>query len=106
MILDHLSYGGSGKTKAEAGVYSGFSICMRKADGSLVRRQYVLLTNVVRFAGETACVLPPPLLNPASIAKTGAMPSLSQSPAAAPPTPEKRSLMQRFKEKLQTWRHH
>jgi hypothetical protein len=105
VLLDRISYGGSGNSKSEPGVYSGFSVCMRKANGTLVRRQYVLLTNVVRFAGETACVLPPPLLNPAAIAKTRAVPAPPQ-PQATAPAPEKRSLMQRLKEKLQSWRRH
>ena len=43
---------GAGKAAAK---YPGFSICMEKKDGQRVRREYALLGNVVRFAGEQPC---------------------------------------------------
>lgn len=41
--------------------YPGFSICVEKADGQLYRRSFAFVVNVVRFAGEGPCQLPPPL---------------------------------------------
>ena len=39
---------------------AGFSLCLEKKDGQKYRRQYTMVGNVVRSAGETPCELPPP----------------------------------------------
>lgn len=45
---------------ADAAEYPGFSICMEKKDGERHRRNYALLANVVRYAGEESCEAPAP----------------------------------------------
>ena len=42
-------------TRSKAARYPGFSICMEKKDGQRYRREYALLANVIRFAGEYPC---------------------------------------------------
>jgi len=98
VLLDQIGYAGAGRVRGETVKYPGFSICMRKKDGSLVRRDYVLLTNIVRFAGEKSCELPPPVFTVASTSKTGAQPPASPPPAPAPAA-ENRGLVQKLKEK-------
>jgi hypothetical protein len=45
-----------------AGKYPGFSVCVQKKDGTRVRRDYAVLGNAVRYAGEKACEPTAPLL--------------------------------------------
>jgi hypothetical protein len=78
VLLGEVEYGGAKG--------SGFSLCLEKKDGQQVRRQYALLGNVVRSAGEGPCELPAPVW----VAKA------EGAPAAA--APEKReSLVDRVK---------
>jgi hypothetical protein len=61
----------------------------------------VLLTNIVRFAGERSCELPPPVFNLAVLAKPGSQPPVN----VPPPAPEQaaqqeRGLVQKLKGKL------
>jgi len=56
-----LSSGGKGKAQAAAAKYGGFSVCIEKKDGQRYRREYALLGNIVRFAGESPCEAPPPV---------------------------------------------
>jgi len=42
-------------SKSEAVKYPGFSICVEKKDGQRYRREYALLSNIIRFAGEQPC---------------------------------------------------
>jgi hypothetical protein len=39
---------------------SGFSVCVDKADGQRMRREFTLQGNSVRFSSEQACEAPPP----------------------------------------------
>lgn len=98
VLVQQVSYGGAGKSGAPAN-YPGFSICMRKKDGSLVRRDYALLTNIVRFAGEQACQMPPPVFN-VDVFKKPVLPLQSASSAAPAPAAESTSFLQRMKTKL------
>jgi hypothetical protein len=92
--------------KGDPGRFPGFSICMRKKDGSLVRRNYVLLTNIVRFAGESGCEIPPPVYTPPQVSKRGVQ-RVPANPAPEPALPEKKpGLMERLKTKLQAFLHH
>lgn len=79
---------GTGKATAK---YPGFSICMEKKDGQRLRREYALLGNVVRFAGEKPCE-----------AQTGAMtatkgPGLESLPETAP---QKEGWLERMKKRF------
>jgi hypothetical protein len=85
--------------------YPGFSVCLRKKDGTLARRDYVLLTNIVRFAGERACELPPPIFNLALLAKPAAAP-LVPVPAAAPElAADNRGFLEKLKGKVKALLH-
>jgi len=103
VLLDRFAYAG-GNTRGQPVKYPGFSICMRKQDGSLVRREYVLLTNIVRVAGERACELPAPVFVMPSTTKTAA-PLSSEPKTAAPPAAEKRGIVERLKERWRGWWH-
>jgi hypothetical protein len=75
----------SGTTKSP-----GFSICVEK-NGQRVRREYALVGNVIRFAGDHACETPVQMAN-------------LQNPAPLPvseaaPAPPKVSLAERLKKK-------
>jgi len=99
--LEQVSYGGGGKTNAAPVKYPGFSLCVKNKDGQLVRREYALLTNIVRFAGERACELPPPVFNVQALLAKSKQPQQSPVPVAAPEQPkEDRGLMQKLKSKL------
>jgi hypothetical protein len=81
----------AGSKNQPAGAFSGFSVCVQKADGQRYRREYAFLSNVVRFAGESPCEAPPPLpLKPAAA---------PAAPSPAAPT-VKKPLGQRF---LEQW---
>jgi hypothetical protein len=92
-----LSGGSQSKAVSAAGKYPGFSICLEKSDGTRVRREYVLLTNVIRYAGEAACETPTPVF------ATAAQPNLPNVPESAPAPKE--PLSKRFKEKLRSMTH-
>jgi hypothetical protein len=86
-----LSGGSRSKAVIPAGKYPGFSICMDRSDGTRVSREYVLLTNMIRYAGEAPCEAPAP----AFAAAPSTLRNVPESPAAA-----KEPLSRRFKEKL------
>ena len=106
VLVEQIPYAGISRTAGAPVKYPGFSICMRKQDGSMVRRDYVLLTNIVRFAGERSCTVPPPVINVAALfAKTGSQAAPRTSPAAAPPPvnaqpADRPSFLQRLKGKV------
>jgi hypothetical protein len=80
--------------------YPGFSVCFQRKDGSRVRREYALLTNVIRTAGERPCEAQGSLQDwIAAAAKAGAGPA----PSAAPSAPAKPSLAERVKGKVRSW---
>jgi hypothetical protein len=92
--VDYASAAGKGKSPA-ASKFPGFSICTRKADGQLHRREFALLGNVVRFAGEQACELPPPVW----VAKAAPAPA-NAAPAETAAAPPKESLADRLKNRI------
>lgn len=92
VLLNDVNYGGG---RGEPGKYPGFSLCLEKADGQKYRREYAVLGNVVRYAGERPCELPPPVWAP----KPAAAPTI----AAAVPEAPKESFTHRWKEKVKGW---
>lgn len=96
--IEQVNYGGGGKTNAAPVKYPGFSLCVRNKDGQLVRRDYALLTNIVRFAGESACQLPPPVFNVQALLAKSKQPLVPSAPAEQPK--DERGLMQKLKSKL------
>lgn len=55
VLLKDIEYSISDRPRATVGKYPGFSVCVEGKDGQRYRREYVLLTNIVRFAGEYPC---------------------------------------------------
>src|SRR5262249_29885358 len=83
--------GPKGRADATA-KYPGFSVCTERKDGQRSRREFAVMANIVRFAGERPCeALTPfePLKAPAPVA----VPQTAQTPA-----PE--TLLQRVKRRL------
>jgi hypothetical protein len=78
-----------------AGKYPGFSICVENDQGQVYRREFALISNIVRFAGERPCQPPEPLI-------AGATPPKAAAPALeSPPAPQPRgSLWQRFRKRV------
>jgi hypothetical protein len=71
-------------------------VCLEKADGKKYRREYAVLGNIVRFAGEHPCELPPPVWSP--------KPAGTAAAAAVPEsTPTQESLGKRLKDKVTRW---
>jgi uncharacterized protein YgiM (DUF1202 family) len=87
-VLQHEVDFGTGKTAAK---YPGFSICMERKDGQRVRREYALLGNVIRSAGEQPCEA-----QPASVAAAKGS-GLSLLPETAP---AKESWWQRLRKRF------
>ncbi|HEY2018693.1 MAG TPA: hypothetical protein VGH38_34550 [Bryobacteraceae bacterium] len=81
------------------GKYPGFSVCVEKKDGQRVRREYVLLTNIIRFAGEYPCEPVPPMLETLKAPATG--PAI---PTTGLPAPAE-SFAERFKKRLKALTH-
>ena len=65
------------------GKYPGFSVCVENRDGQRVRREFVMIANIVRFAGEQPCEPPVPIdfLKSPTALKTAPEPA---TPANAP----------------------
>jgi hypothetical protein len=60
--LEQVAYGAPVKTRAQttaSNIYPGFSVCLEKKDGNRYLRTYAFLTNIVRFASEKPCAVPP-----------------------------------------------
>jgi hypothetical protein len=99
VLAQDVDYAVGGKVRGQPAApakYPGFSICTRKADGQLHRRDFALLGNVVRSAGEESCQLPAPVW----VAKAAAAPG-SAAPVqnAASPRPAE-SLSERIKSRI------
>ncbi len=80
--------------------YPGFSICVEKSDGQRYRREYALLTNIVRFAGEHPCEAP----------RTIDLQTMKAAPAPAPAAPappqqQTESFSQKLKKRLRALTH-
>jgi hypothetical protein len=78
--------------------YPGFSVCLEKEDGQRVRRDFALLGNIVRYAGERPCETAPPMY----VAKATGVRGIAVTETAAVP---KESFSQRVKEKVKGWFH-
>ncbi len=102
VLVHDIDYAGSGTLRLQAPAkYPGFSICTRKEDGTLHRREFALLGNVVRQTGESACQLPAPVW----VAKAALAPKgISPVEPAAPPE-QMESLLDRLKNRMKRmWR--
>jgi hypothetical protein len=91
-LVREVEYGGAGRGQAP-GKYPGFSVCVEKSDGKRYRREYALLSNIVRFAGEGPCEVPPP---PVTLQSPGNPPA---GTTAAPERPSE-SLVQKVQQKF------
>ena len=90
------------KTGADAAArYPGFSICVEKSDGSRRRREYALLGNVVRFAGDRPCEPPAPLPEWRVPAPPSGLAADTEAPTAPAPQPGE-SFSQRVKKRLRS----
>jgi SH3-like domain-containing protein len=89
---------GKGKAGQESDEYGGFSVCVEKKDGQRYRQQYAVMGNLIRFAGEEPCVVPPPVdfNNPAAA-------PVVPAPTPGAPAPQE-SLWQRVKRRLKSLR--
>ena len=94
VLLENVQY----STGQTSGKFPGFSVCVDKKDGTRARRQYALLGNSVRYAGERPCEAPPPLFAEAQQAAPSAQPK-------APPPPPKESFTQKWKKRVKGWFH-
>ena len=88
--------GGKGKNAPSGDEYAGFSVCVEKKDGQRYRRRYAVLNTLVRFAGEEACVLPPPM----DFGNPGAAPAVTVPTAPVP----QESFWQRIGKRFQSLR--
>jgi hypothetical protein len=88
----------TGKARGEAtgGKYPGFSICMENREGQRVRREFVLLINVVRYAGERPCEAPAP------VDSLKAPSGLKDIPETVAPPPAA-SFWERSKKRVRGW---
>jgi hypothetical protein len=105
VLLRDVEFSTPGRTRGEAATakYPGFSICLEKADGQRYRREYALLTNIVRFAGERPCEAAPAL--PDYLLAT-ANREPAASPAATEPQPQKsEGLTERLKRRIRSLLH-
>lgn len=101
VLLEQVNFTAGGKSadRATPVKYPGFSVCIQKKDGQRYRQQFALLGNVVRFAGEEPCELPPPVQ---SLIASGSKPA---AVALAPPAaePPKESILERTKKRILSW---
>jgi hypothetical protein len=97
VLLKDVEFSAAGKSGAEPtkGKYPGFSVCVENRDGERVRREFVLLTNVVRYAGEQPCEAPAPM-------ETLKLPSALKT-TPEPPPPPATSSFQRLKQRVRGW---
>jgi hypothetical protein len=93
------------KTVTFAGAqYPGFSVCIQKKDGARYRREYALLSNVIRFAGEGPCETQAQAQDlVAATVTAAAKPGSELAPKPAAPQPGKPSLVERVKRKIRSW---
>jgi hypothetical protein len=76
--------------------FTGFSVCVEKADGKRYRREYAMLGTAVRLAGEGPCEEPRPF-----DVKSAA--PLAPAPGAQPSAAPAGSLSERLKKKVKSW---
>jgi hypothetical protein len=101
VLLRDVQYSTAARVKGETTTerYPGFSVCVEKADGQRYRREYALLGNIVRFAGEQPCEPVPPVFDPNSLKPS----PVAKTAPAEPPQPEpKESLFERVKKRFRS----
>jgi hypothetical protein len=94
VLVKQVEFSPEARTKLE-GKYPGFSVCVENSDGKRYRREYALLSNIVRFAGEGPCEVPP---SPLTLESTANAPAGSTT-VAAPPS---ESFVQKVERKLRS----
>jgi hypothetical protein len=92
-----VEYAGTGAA-ASPGRYPGFSVCLEKGDGQRYRREYAMLGNIVRSAGERPCEAASPLDLQTLKSPAPAAPAA----AHAPPTEKAESFTQKFKRRIRS----
>ena len=92
--MQQVHFSSGKKSSASADEYAGFSVCVEKKDGQRYRRRFAVMNTLVRFAGEEACVLPPPV----DFGNPGAAPAVTTPVAQTP----QESLWQRLKKRFQS----
>jgi hypothetical protein len=92
--VDYATGGAKGAGQPAAAKYPGFSVCVEKPDG-LHRRDYALLGNVVRYAGERACEPQTPVWIPKA-----AVDPAAPVPAAAVPAPPREGMLEQIKKRV------
>jgi hypothetical protein len=84
VLIRQVDFSTGSRAHAASGKFPGFSVCTQKDDGQLHRREFALLGNVVRYAGETPCQLPASLwVAQAGTAPGAAVPAPPRAPAPA-----------------------
>jgi hypothetical protein len=76
----------------------GFSVCIQKKDGLRYRREYALLTNIVRLAGERPCEAP---LSVQSLIGGQSGPTVAT--AITPSGQPRESLLKRTEKRVRAW---
>jgi hypothetical protein len=99
--VDYSMPGKSGLTAAPQ-KYPGFSLCVENSEGLRVRRQYALLTNIVRRAGEQPCAPPVPIDRFLTFSAAPRTPPSAPAPAAPQPA---QSLTARVKQGFRAMAH-
>jgi hypothetical protein len=98
VVLKDVEFSAAGRSRSEVatGKYPGFSICMENRDGQRVRREFVLLTNVVRYAGEQSCEASAPI---ETLKLPTALKTTPEPAATEPAAP----FLERFKKRVRGW---
>ncbi len=99
VLLKDVNFADGRTRDSSAGKYPGFSICLDNSDGARVRRDFALLGNVVRYAGERRCeaqVEFSALESPETIESAPEPPLPAKAPAAE-------GMVARIKNKLRSW---
>jgi hypothetical protein len=100
VVLEQVDFALGGKAgRAATGKYPGFSICIQKKDGQRYRREYALLGNMVRYAGERPCEAPPSVQNLIAAASKPAPVALAPAASEHP----KDSILERTKKRIRSW---
>jgi hypothetical protein len=84
-------------TRGESTNFPGFSICMENKEGQRVRREYVLMSNLVRFASEQPCEAPAP---PMEVKPSVVLPVVAEAPVVPP----KEGFLDGLKRRWHAWR--
>jgi len=90
VLLKEVQY--SLNSKQQPAKYPGFSVCLEGRDGQRVRREFALLQNIIRFAGQSPCEAP---AEPLPIQAAAPLAAGGTGPAA----PAKESLGERLKKR-------